>query len=45
MSKDSVLRALEAWLSSEECFKQYGEDEEQAEQYFWDNEQEFADSY
>ena len=44
MSKDSTLRACELWMASVECFEMFGEDEDSAEQYFWDNlESKFAD--
>lgn len=45
MSKDGMLRALEVWMNSEESLEMFGEDDQAAEDYFWDNEELFADSY
>lgn len=43
--KDETLQALENYLNSEDSFAMFGDNDEAAEEYFWENMDEMVDMY
>lgn len=43
--KEMTLEALENYMASQECVDMFGDDEESAEKYFWENMDDMVDMY